>query len=92
MFAAFLKTAGLDMVSVSYRETAPAVQDLSEGRIHVFVQAMTVGLALRQAGKADMLAVANSRRAPIAPEISDRRRGRVSGAAHGWLRRPLWLA
>ena len=69
VFAAFLKTAGLDMVSVSYRETAPAVQDLSEGRIHVFVQAMTVGLALRQAGKADMLAVANSRRAPIAPEI-----------------------
>jgi tripartite-type tricarboxylate transporter receptor subunit TctC len=69
VFAAFLKTAGLDMVSVNYREVAPAVQDLSEGRIHVFVQAMTSGLALRQAGKADILAVANSRRAPIAPEI-----------------------
>ena len=69
VFAAFLKTAGLDMVSVNYREVAPAVQDLSEGRIHVFVQAMTTSLALMQAGKASILAVANSRRAPIAPDI-----------------------
>jgi tripartite-type tricarboxylate transporter receptor subunit TctC len=69
VFAAFLKTAGLDMVSVSYREVGPAVQDLSEGRIHVFVQAMTTGLALAQAGKANILAVANSRRAPVAPDV-----------------------
>ena len=69
VFAAFLKTAGLDMVAVNYRDVAPAIQDLSEGRIHVFVQAMTTGLALRQAAKADVLAVANSRRAPVAPDI-----------------------
>jgi tripartite-type tricarboxylate transporter receptor subunit TctC len=69
VFAAFLNTAGLDMVSVSYREVAPAVQDLSEGHIHVFVQGMNSGLALMQTGKANLLAVANSRRAPIAPDI-----------------------
>ena len=69
VFAAFLKTTSLDMVSVSYRELGPAVHDLGEGRIHVLVQAMTGGLALRQAGKAAILAVANSRRAPIAPDV-----------------------
>ena len=69
VFAAFLQTAGLDLAGISYREVAPALQDLGTGRIHVLAHALTAVLPLIQAGQAELLAVANSQRASIAPDV-----------------------
>jgi len=68
LFAGFTKSIGLDIVQVSYREQNLAVQDLAEGRIQCMLATITVVLPAVQAGKGRLLAVTNSRRAPLAPE------------------------
>ena len=68
-FAGFAKGAGLDMVQVSYRDFAPALQDLREGRISVVATGLVPLLPLRQAGKARIVAVTNRTRSPAAPDI-----------------------
>jgi tripartite-type tricarboxylate transporter receptor subunit TctC len=69
VFAAFERRAKLGMTLVPYRELAPALQDLSEGRIHVMAYSLSALMPLVQAGKARLLVVNNPRRAPIAPEV-----------------------
>ena len=69
LFAGFMKGADLDVTRVFYRQQNLAVQDLAEGRVHVFATTLTVLLPLAQAGKIRLLAVTNKRRAPIAPEV-----------------------
>lgn len=68
LFAGFLKSAGLDMVQVSYREEGLAVQDLANGRFQVMLSGISNVLPQVQAGNVRLLAVTNQRRAPIAPE------------------------
>jgi len=68
-FAGFAKGAGLDMVQVSYRDFAPALQDLGEGRISVVATGLVPLLPLRQGGKARIVAVTNRTRSPAAPDI-----------------------
>src|SRR5262249_51310522 len=68
-FMGFAKNAGLDMVQVSYREFAPALQDVSEGRIAVVSTGLVPLLPLARAGKVKILAVTNRQRAPAAPEF-----------------------
>jgi tripartite-type tricarboxylate transporter receptor subunit TctC len=69
LLAGFAKTAGLDVVEVSYREQNLAIQDLAEGRIQILATTLTPLLPSAQAGKVRLLAVTNKRRAPIAPEV-----------------------
>jgi tripartite-type tricarboxylate transporter receptor subunit TctC len=69
VFAGFLKTLGLDMVQVNYRDLSLLVQDLGEGRIHVMISTLALALPSVQAGKVRYLAVANKTRAPLAPEV-----------------------
>ncbi len=69
-FAGFLKSLGLKMAEVSYRDFNPALQDVAEGRIGVVSTALVPLLPLAQAGKIKILAVTNSRRSPAAPEIA----------------------
>jgi tripartite-type tricarboxylate transporter receptor subunit TctC len=69
IFAGFLKKAGIDMVSIPYRELRLAIQDLVEGRIHVVVTGITPLLPPSQAGKARLLAVTNDTHARLTPEI-----------------------
>jgi len=69
VFAAFERRAGLEMTLVPYRGPALALQDLSEGRIHVMAHSLTVLMPLVQAGKARLLVVNNRQRAAIAPEV-----------------------
>jgi tripartite-type tricarboxylate transporter receptor subunit TctC len=69
VFAGFLKSTGLDMVPVPYREYNLAAHDLAEGHIQVMISTMTLVLPQARAGKVRLLAVTNSRRAPIASEI-----------------------
>ena len=68
-FAALLKSAGIKMVQLSYRDFRPALQDLSEGRIQAAGTGITVMLPQAQAGKVKLLMVHNRRRAPQAPDV-----------------------
>lgn len=65
----FLKNAKLDLAFISYRDLAPALQDLGEGRIDVFVHALGVIMPQVQAGRARLLAVASEVRVPLAPDV-----------------------
>jgi tripartite-type tricarboxylate transporter receptor subunit TctC len=69
LLGGFVKSAGLDVVHVSYREQNLAIQDLAEGRIHIFASSLTALLPLARAGKIRVVAVTNKRRAPIAPDV-----------------------
>jgi tripartite-type tricarboxylate transporter receptor subunit TctC len=69
LFAGFTRVTGLDMVEVPYREQHVAIQDLSEGRVHVFATTLTALLPFAQSGRIALLAVTNKQRAPIAPQV-----------------------
>ena len=65
----FFKNSKLDLTLVSYRDLAPALQDLGEGRIDVFVHALTVIMPQVQSGRTRLLAIASEVRAPLAPDV-----------------------
>jgi tripartite-type tricarboxylate transporter receptor subunit TctC len=65
----FFKNSKLDLAVVSYRDLAPALQDLGEGRIDICVHALGVIVPQVQSGRARLLAVANDVRAPLAPDV-----------------------
>jgi tripartite-type tricarboxylate transporter receptor subunit TctC len=67
--AGFQKSAGFEMVYVSYRDFNPAITDLGEGRIDVASTGLTQLLPQDQAGKAKLLAVMNRVRSPVAPHV-----------------------
>jgi tripartite-type tricarboxylate transporter receptor subunit TctC len=67
VFAGFLQSAGLQMISVSYRESILSTQDLAEGRIQIVITPLTNVLPQVQAGRVRLLAVLNKDRAPLAP-------------------------
>ncbi len=69
VFSGFLENAGLKMVRVPYRDSVLAVNDLSEGRIEVFLSALASVLPQVAGGKIKMLALTNHERAPAAPEV-----------------------
>jgi tripartite-type tricarboxylate transporter receptor subunit TctC len=64
MFAAYFKNAGLSMVKVSYKDPVSALNDLVEGRIHLYSAAYSIVRAQAQAGRIRILAVQNHTRAP----------------------------
>jgi tripartite-type tricarboxylate transporter receptor subunit TctC len=65
----FLKNWRLDIAAVSYRELAPALQDLAEGRIDVSVYALGVIMPLVQSGRVRLLAVTSDARQSLAPDV-----------------------
>ncbi|WFU25632.1 tripartite tricarboxylate transporter substrate binding protein [Bradyrhizobium sp. CB1717] len=65
----FFKTAKLDLALVSYREISPALQDLGEGRIDIYVGSLGVIMPQVHAGRARLLAIAGEARAPLAPDV-----------------------
>ena len=67
--AGYLKSAGLDMAKVPYRDTVQALNDLAEGRIHLYVAALAIVQAQMQAGRVKVIAVTNRTRAPAAADI-----------------------
>jgi tripartite-type tricarboxylate transporter receptor subunit TctC len=69
VFAAFDKSASLGMIQVPYRELGPALQDLSNGRIHILAHSLTALQPIVKAGKARLLVVNNGQRAAIAPDV-----------------------
>jgi len=69
LFAAFLKDAGLLMSKVPYRNLVEAANDLAIGRIQVNATAFAIVRPQLQAGKVKLLAVTNTARAAIIPDV-----------------------
>src|SRR5260221_150287 len=66
----FLKSAGLDVLKVPYRDIMQAPNDLAEGRIQVLMTSLAVVQPHMQAGKVKVLAVTSRKRSPSAPDVS----------------------
>lgn len=64
----FFHRAGLALTQVSYRDIAPAMQDLSQARLHLYISALATLLPIVQAKSVHLLAVTNSARTPMAPD------------------------
>jgi tripartite-type tricarboxylate transporter receptor subunit TctC len=68
-FTGLQRSAGVDMVQVSYRDFSPALVDLGEGRIDAVAAGVAPLLPHARAGKIRLLAFINRERAPLMPEV-----------------------
>jgi tripartite-type tricarboxylate transporter receptor subunit TctC len=68
-FAGFLKSEGIELTEVPYRNQNQALQDTAEGRVHIMVTPLTPMLPFVQTGKLRVLAVTNQVRAPLWPDV-----------------------
>ena len=68
-YLAFQKRAGIATTYVAYNSPVSAIADLSEGRIHIAVMPLASVLGTAQTGKVKLLAVTNTERTPIAPNV-----------------------
>lgn len=64
-----LKRAGLQMIPVSYRGTAPALADLIGGHIPAMFAPLPEALAQEKGGKLRILAISSGTRATQAPDV-----------------------
>jgi tripartite-type tricarboxylate transporter receptor subunit TctC len=69
VFSGFLNSAGLSMVRVPYRDGVLALNDLSEGRIEVYMSALTAILPQAVGGRVKVLALSNRERAAVVPDV-----------------------
>ena len=69
VFAGFLHSAGVNINKIPYRDGVQALNDLAEGRIQVYLNALAVARPQLEAGKVRMIAVANQERAPSMPNL-----------------------
>ena len=69
IFAALQKSAQIELTRVPYREFAPALQDLAQGRLQIVAVGPALALPLVEAGRARLLMVTNRQRSPLAPEV-----------------------
>jgi len=65
----FKQKAGIDMVPVHYKGSAPALSDLLSGQIQLMFETMPAALAQIRAGTLKALAVTSSERSPALPEV-----------------------
>jgi len=67
--SAFLKSSGLDVVKVPYRDSVQGLNDLIEGRLQLYVTALAIVRSQADAGKVRIVALTNRERAPIFPNV-----------------------
>jgi tripartite-type tricarboxylate transporter receptor subunit TctC len=65
----FLKSNGLDMAKVPYRDIMQGPNDLAENRIQLLSSSLAIVTPLMHAGKVKVLAVTSRQRAPNAPDV-----------------------
>lgn len=66
----YLKSlAGIDILHVPYKGTAPAFADLSTGRVNLIFEPISTMLPHVRSGKVKALGVTSAKRSPVAPEI-----------------------
>ena len=66
---AFLKSQGLTIVKVPYRDIVQAARDLAEDRIQFLLSSVAIMRALADAGKVRILAIAARERSPLFKDI-----------------------
>jgi tripartite-type tricarboxylate transporter receptor subunit TctC len=64
ILAGYFKSAGLEVQKISYKDIATALNDLVEGRIHMYGAAYAIVRAQAQSGRIKLLAVTNRSRVP----------------------------
>jgi tripartite-type tricarboxylate transporter receptor subunit TctC len=69
IFEGWLKSIGVDIKKVPYRNPVEAANDLAAGRVQVYESAYAIARPQIQAGKIKMLAVTNTARASAIPDI-----------------------
>jgi tripartite-type tricarboxylate transporter receptor subunit TctC len=65
----FKSMAGVDMVAIPYKGTAPALNDVLAGIEPIIFEAMPAVLPHVRAGKLRVLAVCNAKRSPLFPDV-----------------------
>jgi tripartite-type tricarboxylate transporter receptor subunit TctC len=68
-FSAWLKDNHIDMKKVPYRNPVEAANDLATNRVQVYESALAIAQPQIQAGNIKLLAVVNTERAPIYPDV-----------------------
>jgi tripartite-type tricarboxylate transporter receptor subunit TctC len=63
------KSAGIDMVHVPYRGSAPALNDVIAGNVPLMMDSIVTGLPHVRSGALKGIAVSTAKRTPLAPEI-----------------------
>jgi tripartite-type tricarboxylate transporter receptor subunit TctC len=69
LIAGYLSGSGLAMTKVPYRNPVEALNDLAEGRVQMYAAALAILRPQVQAGKVRLLAVTNSKRTSVAPDV-----------------------
>jgi tripartite-type tricarboxylate transporter receptor subunit TctC len=69
MFAGWLKSEGVEITKVPYRNPVDAAKDLGEGRVQVYEAALAVVRPQLESGKIKVLAVTNTVRTPAEPDV-----------------------
>ncbi len=69
MFEGWLKSIDVDIKKVPYRNPVEAVNDLAAGRVQVYESAYAIARPQIQAGKIKLLAVTNTGRASVIPDV-----------------------
>ena len=78
--------AGIDMLHVPYRGSAPAILDLIGGRVHVMFDSIASALPHIRAGKLRAIAVASNTRSALLPNVPTVAESALPGySAHSWL-------
>ena len=69
VLAGFLKSAGLDMAKIPYRDPVQAVNDVMEGRLHLYWSSYAIVRAQAQAGRVKIIVTPASEPTPTLPGI-----------------------
>lgn len=78
--------AGIDLLHIPYRGSAPAVVDLLAGRVQVMFDSIASSNPHVRAGRLRPLAVASPARSPLLPDVPTVRESGIEGySAHSWL-------
>jgi len=78
--------AGIDMLHVPYRGSAPAILDLIGGRVQVMFDSIASALPHIRAGKLRAIAVASNTRSSLLPNVPTVAESALPGySAHSWL-------
>jgi tripartite-type tricarboxylate transporter receptor subunit TctC len=69
VLAAFLKSEHLEMAKIPYRDPVQALNDVAEGRLHLYWAALAIVRAQMQAGRIKVLAITASEPTSIMPGV-----------------------